>query len=37
MSALFFEIIPILVNAMYFRFILFVNTRHDNELIKVKH
>ena len=29
--------ISILVNSMYFLFLLFVNTCHDHELIRVKH
>ena len=37
MSTLFFEIISILVNAMYFLFLLFADTRHDHELIRVEY
>ena len=29
--------ISILVNAMYFLFLLFANAHHDHELIRVKH
>ena len=37
MSNLFLELISVSVNDMYFCFLLFVNARHDYELIKVKH
>ena len=33
----FLEVICILVDAMYFWFILFANTRHYHELLRVKH
>ena len=36
MPTLFFEFISILVNGMYFLFLLFMDTRHDHELITVK-
>ena len=29
--------LSILVNSMYFCFLLFANTHHDHELIRVKH
>ena len=35
MSTFFLELISILVNGMYFRFLLFANTRHDHELVRV--
>ena len=37
MSPLFLALISILVNGIYFWFFLFVNTRHDHELIRLKH
>ena len=37
MSTLFLELISILVNDMYFLFLLFANMRHNHELIRVKH
>ena len=32
-----FHCISILINAMYLWFLLFANTRHNQELIRVKH
>ena len=37
MSTLFLELRSILVNGMYFLFLLFANTNHNHELIRVKH
>ena len=36
-STLFLELISIFVNGMYFSFPLFAKTRHDHEMIRVKH
>ena len=36
LSTLFLEIICILVNVKYFWFLLFANTRHNHELVRVK-
>ena len=32
-----FHCMSILINAMYFSFLLFVNAHHDHELISLKH
>ena len=37
MSTLFLEHISILINTMYLWFLIFVNTRHGHQLIRLKH